>query len=92
MSQKHTHIAARMHRSIKSQRVQHTIVPTHGSCRGNCVLYKRSLYALARVSGNAFRADADIATSPKNQGCFVPFRLTVFQPLMGTVLLFLAML
>lgn len=34
-----------------------------GLCRGNCVLYKRSLYALARVSGTAFRAGADIPTS-----------------------------
>ena len=33
-----------------------------GLCRGNCVLYKRSLYALARVSGTAFRAGADIPT------------------------------
>ena len=32
-----------------------------GLCRGNCVLYKRSQYALARVSGTfAFRAGADI--------------------------------
>ena len=31
-----------------------------GLCRGNCVLYKRSLDTLARVSGNAFRAGADI--------------------------------
>ena len=35
-------------------------------CRGNCVLYKRSLYALARGSGNAFRAGADIPTSEIN--------------------------
>ena len=34
-----------------------------GLCRGNCVLYKRSLFALARVSGSAFRAGADIPTS-----------------------------
>ena len=34
-----------------------------GLCRGNCVLYKRSLFALARVSGTAFRAGADIPTS-----------------------------
>ena len=34
-----------------------------GLCRCNHVLYKRSLYALARVSGKAFRADADIPTS-----------------------------
>ena len=33
-----------------------------GLCRGNCVLYKRSLFALARVSCNAFRAGADIPT------------------------------
>ena len=31
-----------------------------GLCRGNCMLYKRSVYALARVSGTAFRAGADI--------------------------------
>ena len=37
-----------------------------GLCRGNCVLYKhfkRSLFALARVSGTAFRAGADIPTT-----------------------------
>ena len=34
-----------------------------GLCMGNCVLYKRSLYALAHVSGTAFRASADIPTS-----------------------------
>ena len=34
-----------------------------GLCRGYCVLYKRSLFALARVSGTAFRAGADIPTS-----------------------------
>ena len=34
-----------------------------GLCRGDCVLYKRSLYALAHVSGNAFRAGADIPIS-----------------------------
>ena len=34
-----------------------------GLCRDNFVLYKRSLYALARVSGTAFRAGADIPTS-----------------------------
>ena len=33
-----------------------------GLSRGNCVLYKRSLFALARVSGTAFRAGADIPT------------------------------
>ena len=37
-----------------------------GLCRGNCVLYKRSLCALARVSGNAFRAGADIPTCESN--------------------------
>ena len=37
-----------------------------GLCRGNCVLYKCSLYALARVSGTAFRAGADILTSEIN--------------------------
>ena len=37
-----------------------------GLCTGNCVLYKRSLYALARVSGNAFHAGADIPTSGIN--------------------------
>ena len=34
-----------------------------GQCGGNCVMYKRSLFALARVSGIAFRAGADIPTS-----------------------------
>ena len=34
-----------------------------GMCRGNCVLYKRSLYALDRVSDTAFRAGAAIPTS-----------------------------
>ena len=37
-----------------------------GLCTGNCVLYKRSLYALAHVSGNAFCAGADIPTSEIN--------------------------
>ena len=32
-------------------------------CRGNCELYKRSLYALARVSGNAFGTGADFLTT-----------------------------
>ena len=31
-----------------------------GLCRGNCVMFKRSLYALAHVTGNAYRAGADI--------------------------------
>ena len=35
-------------------------------CRGNCVLYKRSLYALACVIGNAFRVGAHIPTSEIN--------------------------
>ena len=30
-----------------------------GLCKGNAVLYKRSMYALARVSGNEFRAGMD---------------------------------
>ena len=34
-----------------------------GLCGGHYVVYKRSLYASARVSGNAFRAGADIPTS-----------------------------
>ena len=38
-----------------------------GLYRSNCALYKRSLYALARVSGNAFRAGAEVATSESNQ-------------------------
>ena len=42
-----------------------------GLCRGNCVLYKRSLYALALASGNASRAGADIPTSKINQGYFL---------------------
>ena len=37
-----------------------------GLCRGNCVLFKRSLYALARLSGNAFGAGADILISETN--------------------------
>ena len=37
-----------------------------GLCLGNCVLYKRSHYALARVSGNAFRAGANILISEIN--------------------------
>ena len=37
-----------------------------GLCRGNYVLYKRSLYALARVSGTAFRAGANLSTSENN--------------------------
>ena len=37
-----------------------------GLCRGNFVLCKCSLYALARVSGTAFRAGADIPTSEIN--------------------------
>ena len=31
-----------------------------GLCRGNCVLYLRSLYALAHMSGNAFLAGSDV--------------------------------
>ena len=38
-----------------------------GLCRGNCMLCKRSLYVLAHVSGNAFRAGA-IRTSKINKG------------------------
>ena len=34
-----------------------------GMCKGNYVLYKRSLHALGRVSGNAFCTGADIPTS-----------------------------
>ena len=37
-----------------------------GLCRGNCVLYNRSLQALARVSGIAVHAGADIPTSEMN--------------------------
>ena len=37
-----------------------------GLCRGHCVLCKRSHYASACVSGNAFRADADTPTSEIN--------------------------
>ena len=35
-------------------------------CRGNCVLYKQSRYALACVSGKTFCADADKSTSDSN--------------------------
>ena len=42
-----------------------------GLCRGNCVLYKRSLYALARVSSTASRAVAHIPASEINSGCFL---------------------
>ena len=35
------------------------------------MLYKRSLYTLVHVSGNAFRADADSPTCEISQGCFV---------------------
>ena len=64
-----------------------------GLCRSNCVLYKRSLCALARVSGTAFRADAAAPLSvqmrhPKLfKDFFFPFVLIVFQPLLGAVLL-----
>ncbi len=34
-----------------------------GLCKGNAVLYKRSMYALARVSGDAFRAGMDNPTA-----------------------------
>ena len=40
-----------------------------GLCRGNCLLNKRSLYALARASSNAFLAGANILTY--DQGCFL---------------------
>ena len=40
-----------------------------GLCSDNCVLNKRILYALARVSGTAFYVGADIPTSEINQGC-----------------------
>ena len=50
------------------------------------MLYKRSLYALARVSGTAFRAGADI---PKSliKGVIFTFELIVFQLLLGAVIL-----
>ena len=57
-----------------------------GLCRGNCVLCKRSLYALAYVNGNAVCAGADIPTS-KNNRVFCPLRLVVVQLLLGAVLL-----
>ena len=34
-----------------------------GLCKGNAVLYKRSMYALARASGNEFRAGMDYPTA-----------------------------
>jgi nucleotide-binding universal stress UspA family protein len=34
-----------------------------GLCRGNAILYRRSLYVLARTSGNAFRAGMDVPTA-----------------------------
>ena len=37
-----------------------------GLCRGNCVLYKQSLCAFARVWGNASLASADIPISEIN--------------------------
>ena len=42
-----------------------------GMCRGNCVLYKWSLYALAFESGITFSAGDDIPTSEIN--VFFPF-------------------
>ena len=39
-----------------------------GLCRGNCALYKQSLYALACIRGNAFCAGADIPTFKANWG------------------------
>ena len=41
-----------------------------GLCRGNCVLYKRSVCTLAQVSGNALRAGADIPASKKKLRMF----------------------
>ena len=54
-------------------------------------MYKQSLYALAHVSGNAlqvltFQRQKLIKDVP------FPFRLTVFQPLLGAVLLLHSML
>ena len=34
-----------------------------GLCRGDYVVYEQGFYALARVSGNAFRVGDDIPTS-----------------------------
>ena len=42
-----------------------------GLCRGNCVLYKRSLYVLVCMSGHTFCADADIPISEINLGWFL---------------------
>ena len=54
-------------------------------CRCYYVLYNRSLYALARVSGNDFRAGIHIDPILIKAVLF-PFRLTVSQP--PVVLLF----
>ena len=40
-------------------------------CRGNCVLYMRSLYALARAGCNAFHAGTDVPTSQGSIACFL---------------------
>ena len=58
-----------------------------GMCMGDCVLYKQSLYALARVRINAFRTGADISTSKLIQDGFFPFRLIVLQSAHGALLL-----
>ena len=44
-------------------------------CRVKWVLYKRSLYALARLSGNAFRAGAGNPTSGLNLAYFLSLHI-----------------
>ena len=58
-----------------------------GLCRRNCVLYKRSLYALARLSGTASVQVLTFRHPKLFKDVFFPFVLIVFQPLLGAVLL-----
>ena len=61
----HTH--ARMHTHSQDGFVVNALGEVSvGLCRGNCVLYTRSLYALALGSGNAFRGGAGTRTSEIN--------------------------
>ena len=60
--------------------------------KGNCVLYKWRLYALAWVGANTFRAGTDIPTSDTMKDVSFLFGLAGFQPLLGAGMLLLSML
>ena len=53
---------------------------------GHYVMYKRSFYLSARVSGNACRARANVSTSEAYQVSCPPLLIDYFQPLIGAVI------